>query len=38
MNIVKSKNNNITFIQVYLTKDELENDVSIRSKIHYIYI
>ena len=25
MNIVKSKNNNITFIQVYLTKDELEN-------------
>ena len=25
MNIVKSKNNNIIFIQVYLTKDELEN-------------
>ena len=25
MNIVKSKNDNITFIQVYLTKDELEN-------------
>lgn len=25
MNIVKSKNNIITFIQVYLTKDELEN-------------
>ena len=25
MNIVKSKNDNITFVQVYLTKDELEN-------------
>lgn len=25
MNIVKSKNDSITFIQVYLTKDELEN-------------
>lgn len=25
MNIVKNKNDNITFIQVYLTKDELEN-------------
>lgn len=25
MNIVKSKNNNITYFQVYLAKDELEN-------------